>query len=468
MFKNTFKKTMCTTIVVLLLILSFTGCSLNNTNNETGNVDMDATGNKNVEMGAIGNKIIVDGTVAYVAGENKILVPYDFSGDFSECNGAAYEKKLKGCENPRLPTDETDDLPEEVASEIVSFYGDIGGFWTSEEAEANIEFVGYESESLHYAGKIDNYLCKGNDGVVREAWGYSLFATYDTTTMGLLVLYDVIIDEFEFTDVEDTADSSYSTEPIFESTQSHYENSNVTEKTISFQHSTAQNNNENIKFEGGAAISDGWIYFLGTGGICRMKTDGSNKQLICDDYASAFVIEDNWIYYINPSDKYALYRVKTDGSNKQLICEDNVSVFDIEDNWIYYCNSSGRAALYRIKPDGSDKQKIIDWLEYDNIDVVDDWIYLGDLFRVKKDGTDLQQLDYETASGITVDEDWIYYRSYDMYRIKPDGSQKQKLNDSQTGAYIIKDDWIYYSNISDGEKFYRMKKDGSQKQLICK
>lgn len=188
-------------IVVLLRILSGTGYSLDDKNKEVNTI----------AMGNIGNKITVDGTVAYVAGENKILVPYDFSGNFSECNSAAHGKYLNGCTNPRLPTNETDDLPEEVAREIISFYGDVGGFWTSVEADhANIEIVGVKPESRHYAGIMDDYFSVGRDGVADAVWGYCLDATKDTTTMGLIVLYDVIIDEFEFIDVEDTADSNYS------------------------------------------------------------------------------------------------------------------------------------------------------------------------------------------------------------------------------------------------------------------
>lgn len=206
-----------------------------------------------VDMGAIGNKITVDGTVAYVAGENRILVPYDFSGSFSECNSAVYEKSLKGCENPRLPSNETDDLPEEVAREIISFYGEVDGFWTSVTAEhANIEIAGYEPESMHYAGLMDIFFKVGADDVATTVYGYCLSATSDSTIMGLLVLYDVT-NEFEFTDIEDTADPNYSSEPTFyddviidesdqsdqsdnehESTYSEYTNSQEGDKDIVF------------------------------------------------------------------------------------------------------------------------------------------------------------------------------------------------------------------------------------------
>lgn len=189
---------------------------------------------KTVDMGAVGNKITVDGTVAYVAGEGKILVPYDFYGNFSECNSAAYSKSLKGCENPQLPTFETDDLPEEVAREIISFYGDAGGFWTSVKAShATMEMAGVKLPSYHYAGTMSDYFRVGKDNVATSVWGYSLEATDDTKVKGLLVLYDVIIDEFEFTDVEDTADPNYSTTPKYYSSVM-AESSSEQEQTSSF------------------------------------------------------------------------------------------------------------------------------------------------------------------------------------------------------------------------------------------
>lgn len=228
-------------IVTILVIVCLLGIALKVTKDYTNNENTGATEITNIDMGAIGNKITVDGTVAYVAGENKILVPYDFCGNFSECNSAAYRKSLKGCENPRLPTDETDDLPEEVAREIISFYGNIGGFWTSTKAaHAAIEIVGQEPQSCHQAGVMKNYMRMGSGGVVDFKWGYCLNATDDTATMGLLVLYDIITDEFEFTDVEDTADPNYSTEYKTQ-TGSNYENSDLIEENMSSLQSDAQN-----------------------------------------------------------------------------------------------------------------------------------------------------------------------------------------------------------------------------------
>lgn len=201
------------TIVAILVIVCLLGIALKVIMDYTNNENTGTTEITNIDMGAIGNKITVDGTVAYVAGENKILVPYDFYGNFDECRSAANSKSLAGCKNPRLPTDETDDLPEEVAREIISFYGEVGGFWTSMKADhATIEIVGQEPPSVHYAGIMKNYLETDKDGVTWPKWGYCLSRIDDTARMGLLVLYDVIVDEFEFTDVEDTADPNYSTE----------------------------------------------------------------------------------------------------------------------------------------------------------------------------------------------------------------------------------------------------------------
>lgn len=452
--------------VILWISLSYTGVLSDNKNKESDIVD----------MGTIGNKITIDGTVAYVAEENKVLVPYDFYGDFNECRDAAYSKSLKGCENPQLPADETEDLPEEVAREIISFYGDIGGFWTSiEAAHANMEFADAEPESLHYAGIIDSYFSTGNDDVATLVWGYCLSSTNDETTMGLLVLYDVIADEFEFTDVEDTADPNYSTEPLdlYESViETNDDNLDVTQQNTFSQQINAQKNDEDIGFDvdakildnGQVVIHDGWIYFRGSLGLCRMKTDGSNKQSIIKGNPLNIKVKDDWVYYCD--DNISLYRIKTDGSNKQILYDDDPGEFIIDQDWIF-CSNVCDCEIFRIKTDGSNKQKIIDWLCHEQLAVADNWLYFEGLCRVKTDGTDLQQIDTSTAYDITVIDDWVYYRGdYTISRVRTDGSQKQQLSDDDIRAFVIIEDWIYYSNKSDGYKIYRMKTDGTENHML--
>ncbi len=424
-----------------------------------------------VDMGLIGNKISVDGTVAYVAGNNKILVPYIFCGDYNECQSEVYTKSLKGCENPQLPTDETEALPEEVAREIIAFYGDTGGFWTSLEAtHANIEISGYEPESMHYAGIMDNYFSVDEDNVATTVYGYCLSATEDSTIMGLLVLYDVT-NEFEFTDIEDTADPNYSTVPtdLYESVMgtnddnlddTQQKNSNKNDKDTEFEVNAKILDNSQL------TINNGWIYFRGDLGLCRMKTDGSNNQLLSKGNPLTIRVKDDWVYYCD--DNQSLYRIKIDGSNKQIIYDGDPGKFVIDQDWIY-CSNVLNSEIFRLKTDGSNKQKIIDWNCSEQLAVVDNWLYFGDLYRVKTDGTNLEKLEIPggVAQDITVIDDWVYYRSdYTINRIRNDGSQGQQLSDDDIYRFAIIDDWIYYSNESDGSKIYRMKIDGTENQML--
>lgn len=216
-------KIVCVALSVLLVVLLYIGYSLG---------DSDTTSDAEsviVDMGNIGNKILIpDGieVVAYVAGENKVLVPTSYFGSFEECVDAVPTHIYPGCENPRLPSGETNDLPEEVVREIISDmkapYEDsvmfsFDGFWTDLEAKhSTMEIVGMESMSNHYAGVLGNFFRAGADGVAEPEYGYFLKAYSDSTRMGLLVLLDVIPDKFEFEDIEDTADPNYDTEPRYD------------------------------------------------------------------------------------------------------------------------------------------------------------------------------------------------------------------------------------------------------------
>ena len=144
-----------------------------------------------------------------------------------------------------------------------------------------------------------------------------------------------------------------------------------------------------------------------------MKTDGSNRQKISDDYVINIIVEDEWIYcrtetYIPEEGeyKYFLHKIKTDGTEKIKLSDEKVYIFTLYDQWIYYVNGDGN--LCKIDIDGNNKSII----------------------------TEDEVLDFN------IDGEWIYYRNlsdYDnLYIIKPDGSSKEKISEGRvSGIHFV-------------------------------
>lgn len=240
------------------------------------------------------------------------------------------------------------------------------------------------------------------------------------------------------------------------------------DSSINSTNTFSEQSDEFTRFYGRAVVSNGWIYYLGGGGLCRMKTDGSNKQLMSEDNVLNIEVDGDWVYYNNIN---TLYRIRTDGSSRQTVYK-YVKYFTVEQDWIY-CSDSDE--IFRIKADGSDKEEILDWGS-EQVVVVGDWLYFGSLYRIQTDGTNLEEFEYtDTTIGPCCDmvavDDWIYSvngGSYGIKRIKIDGSEVQRLTDNRVCTYAIVDDWIYYSNVDDGvaPRLYRMKKDGTENQML--
>lgn len=111
-----------------------------------------------------------------------------------------------------------------------------------------------------------------------------------------------------------------------------------------------------------------------------------------------------------------------------------------------------------------------------------DWLYYrnsydgGSIYKVKTDGTQNTKINDISSCNITLDGDWIYFRSlqpsnkfYQLFRIKKDGTELKDLNVKAHKEKIV-GDWIYYI---PGTNFYdshsgicKMKKDGNSKTSV--
>ena len=81
-------------------------------------------------------------------------------------------------------------------------------------------------------------------------------------------------------------------------------------------------------------MSDGWVYYTlpyssygpaydnGPKSLLKMKTDGSENQLLSEYFGSGVNVVGDWIYYheTGPSGSdYVMVRVKTDGSEWKYV-----------------------------------------------------------------------------------------------------------------------------------------------------
>jgi len=193
------------------------------------------------------------------------------------------------------------------------------------------------------------------------------------------------------------------------------------------------------------------------------------------------VMRDGWLYFMNYSDKNALYKIKPDGTGEARVSDDMAYYLNSYGDWIYYCNGSENNKIYKMKPDGSEKVMVIDNIAQ-NIMVSEDWIYYINhtdgnnaeeyrrIFKVKIDGTGRQKVNSEDTYAFNIDGDWIYFANnadQKIYKIKSDGTGQVKVADAIVAFFSILDDNIYYVDSGEGKNnIWRMKLDGTGGEML--
>lgn len=190
----------------------------------------------------------------------------------------------------------------------------------------------------------------------------------------------------------------------------------------------------------------------------------------------------NWVYYANTYYDYGLYKMRNDGSEKQLLSADTATAINVVGEWVYYTNeNSSNGGIYKVRLDGTRKTKINSNISY-WLYVADDWIYYcdsvfgGQLYKVRTDGTDNTKICSDECSYINISGDWIYYLSEGKaYKMRTDGSSRRLLHNEFEGNSLILSGNVLYMDSSysyytykintDGTGFVRYKEDRKQKTM---
>lgn len=235
-----------------------------------------------------------------------------------------------------------------------------------------------------------------------------------------------------------------------------------------------------------------WIYFSSMkkingqyAGLSRIRTDGTGLARLRSGYDSWVYVENDWIYYLEGMYPRTLGRIRTDGTDDQLLCGDEVWQAVVVETGIYYTTGKG-SALYFMEKDGSGKRQIAgsgySCLAYDEgylfclgtsvIIRID--IFTGEVKHSEDTG-------WNQRMSLASYEGWLYYRKYPngqaeqagIYKMRYDLTEETKVCDlikpGNTNVFLVVDDgWVYFANSQNHDYLYRVKTDGSVMEPVYK
>lgn len=262
--------------------------------------------------------------------------------------------------------------------------------------------------------------------------------------------------------------------------------------------------------EGLPALVDDWIYYAAVGKnkdiadmkLMRIKTDGTGREQLDDEYSGLYQIVDNWIYFLNWDDRGNIYRIRTDGKDRIKITDitteagqeetkgtgesippgrtGGIGSYAAAGEWVYYYDSyydklfktQGIAEVPAVVRNGQCSVSA----------VIDDWIYYFDyeqrgLFRIKEDSSDPEKITGQIGkeptwrSTFIIEDNALYFQGFGesdkesgfLGKIDLDNMQATQLVDDP-GLYLtVSDNWVYYSS---GLTLSRIRTDGSGQMAI--
>ena len=120
---------------------------------------------------------------------------------------------------------------------------------------------------------------------------------------------------------------------------------------------------DNSEHTGCLNVYDGWMYYCSSGGIYKVRVDGTENKCISSIESTNINILGDWIFYNNPNDNNKIYRMNIDGG-------ENTKIGDVSD--VADINLAGEWIIYN------------QWLR----DQTGGFLYCSNTYMMKLDGTD--------------------------------------------------------------------------------
>ncbi|WP_151732822.1 stalk domain-containing protein [Paenibacillus tengchongensis] len=206
-------------------------------------------------------------------------------------------------------------------------------------------------------------------------------------------------------------------------------------------------------------IRDEWIYFLGSGGIYKIRTDGSGlTELVEGVYSRQLILMNNWLFY-NTDD--GIYRLQVDRVSAlpiRVLKNSEIDQFTVSRGWVYYYGNPDAEhmdTLARVRINGTESVTY-GKLDYEDITIHKDYIYVNYYVeeeskiktgRIPAEGGPLEYL--LTADGFNIAGDTLYYGLGSIiYRSELDGTGSRAVANLEHWGiplrFVMLNDSLYY------------------------
>jgi hypothetical protein len=212
-----------------------------------------------------------------------------------------------------------------------------------------------------------------------------------------------------------------------------------------------------------ASIVDDWIYYINKsdyGRPYKIRLDGKGRQKISDDSVSSLMVSNGWIFFERDG---KLCRMRTNGKDEAVLCEEttgNLNFNTSKDTLFFSLNNDKGKGIHKIKTNGTGIEKIVD-AAVDSLNYSEGWLYyndfLGNLYKVKEDGSEKKKIGTGVKGSLSISGDWIYYTNYIIPKSLSDSDIPEKDSESE-------DDSDSSQKLDIKSKEFRVKTDGSVKQ----
>lgn len=229
-----------------------------------------------------------------------------------------------------------------------------------------------------------------------------------------------------------------------------------------------------------------WVYYVDYySELKRIGIDGANEQVFLEEDVSNLMVDTNAIYFISEDDR-KIYRMKHDGSGSECITTYECWSFCLSEGALFIQTSiADLPQIKRLDPATLQSEIVItedlgtsfldgEWLYYSGID---------GLGRVQiSTGEKTELYDGNVLSAVLCGE-WVYFHNGthwldsvgtsrlvgNLYRMRTDGTDKEVIDDGLCLSINATEDYIYFSRYDDAGKklvWYRMRTDLTGKEKV--